>query len=157
VLMPTPNTKDGHALDWSEARVEARAKALHQLRHRLGVDDLESRIVAEREITPADWRAQNINYGATFNLAHNLGQMLHKRPRHKLPGLDNIYLVGGGAHPGSGLPVIFLSSQITSKIVCDDLGLDYAGAGHTLSTVLGAERSRELAIQQARSGEPVGV
>ena len=33
-------------------------------------------------ITPADWdRGYQIHRGATFNLAHNLSQMLHLRPR----------------------------------------------------------------------------
>ena len=45
--------------------------------------------------------------GATFSLAHNLGQMLHLRPRNRFDDLERVYLVGGGTHPGSGLPVIF--------------------------------------------------
>ena len=52
--------------------------------------------------------------GATFNLAHNLGQMLHLRPRNRFEDLDGVYLVGGGTHPGSGLPVIFESARITA-------------------------------------------
>ena len=41
-----------------------------------------------------------------------------------------MYLVGGGTHPGSGLPVIFESARISSKLVLDDLGIepDWNGA-----------------------------
>ena len=39
-----------------------------------------------------------------------------------------MWLVGGGTHPGSGLPVIFLSSQITAKLLCERVGATYAGA-----------------------------
>lgn len=145
VLMPTPNTREGNALDWNaKDRAEARKRVMHQLEHRFNITDVERRIEAEHEITPAGWAAQNINHGATFNLAHNLNQMLHKRPQHKLPGFEGIYLVGGGTHPGSGLPVIFLSSQITSKILCDKLNLNYAGTPYTLNTKAGAERARTL-------------
>ena len=35
-----------------------------------------------------------------------------------------MYLVGGGTHPGSGLPTIFESARISSKLVLADLGLD---------------------------------
>ena len=64
--------------------------------------------------TPADWdAAYAIHLGATFNLAHNLGQMLHLRPRNRFEDLESVYLVGGGTHPGSGLPVIFESARIT--------------------------------------------
>jgi hypothetical protein len=35
-----------------------------------------------------------------------------------------MYLVGGGTHPGSGLPVIYSSARITSDLLLGDLGLD---------------------------------
>lgn len=58
-------------------------------------------------ITPQDWEEQiGVYKGATFNLGHQLHQMLHFRPRNKFEELENCYLVGGGTHPGSGLPII---------------------------------------------------
>jgi phytoene desaturase len=30
---------------------------------------------------------------------------------------------GGGTHPGSGLPVIFLSSEITTNLMCAEAGV----------------------------------
>ena len=38
--------------------------------------------------------------------------------------LKQLYLVGGGTHPGSGLPTIFESSRITSKLICAEMGID---------------------------------
>ena len=35
-----------------------------------------------------------------------------------------VYLVGGGTHPGSGLPVIFESAKISAKLLADDLGVE---------------------------------
>ncbi|MED5506835.1 MAG: hypothetical protein VX684_03250, partial [Planctomycetota bacterium] len=57
------------------------------------------------------------------NIAHNLGQMLHRRPQNRLQGLDGTWMVGGGTHPGSGLPVIFLASQTTARMLCQESGL----------------------------------
>jgi phytoene desaturase len=75
-------------------------------------------------ITPADWdQSHEIHRGATFNLAHNLSQMLHLRPRNRFEDLESVYLVGGGTHPGSGLPVIFESARITSRLLAEDLGV----------------------------------
>ena len=69
-------------------------------------------------ITPADWdQRYEIHLGATFNLAHSLSQMLHLRPRNRFEDLESVYLVGGGTHPGSGLPVIYESARITSRFV----------------------------------------
>jgi phytoene desaturase len=48
--------------------------------------------------------------------------MLHLRPRNRFEDLESVYLVGGGTHPGSGLPVIFESARITSRLVLEDLG-----------------------------------
>ncbi len=121
VLMPTPNTRGD--IDWSGALPKLENDTLDQLERRLGVRDIRRRIRVKQVCTPSDWAGMNINFGATFNLAHNLGQMLHKRPQHRLPYVDGVWLVGGGTHPGSGLPVIFLSSQITARLLADELGL----------------------------------
>ena len=49
--------------------------------------------------------------------------MLHLRPRNRFEDLDAVYLVGGGTHPGSGLPVIFESARITTRLLLEDLGI----------------------------------
>ena len=49
--------------------------------------------------------------------------MLHLRPRNRFEDLQGVYLVGGGTHPGSGLPVIFESARISSRLVLEDFGL----------------------------------
>jgi phytoene desaturase len=41
-----------------------------------------------------------------------------------LQDVDGVYLVGGGTHPGSGLPVIFEGARITSDLVVSDLKID---------------------------------
>lgn len=121
VLMPTPNTRA--PIDWKAEAPACRERLLERVRTLLGVD-LAGRIREEVIITPDDWASRNINFGATFNLAHSLDQMLHKRPQHRVPFADGAWLVGGGTHPGSGLPVIFLSAQITAGLVLKELGVD---------------------------------
>lgn len=123
VLVPVPhahrNTK------WDEAtRRSFRQLTLDQLAKE-GLADVRDRIVTERCITPQTWQIDfGLFRGATFNLAHNLGQMLHRRPHNRFEDLQNVYLVGGGTHPGSGLPVIYESSRITCKQLIPELGLD---------------------------------
>jgi len=53
-----------------------------------------------------------------------LKQMLHLRPHNRFEDLDGVYLVGGGTHPGSGLPVIFESARITSRLLLKDMELE---------------------------------
>lgn len=120
VLVPVPH----HSLHiaWNDP-APYRARALRQL-ERLGLHGLEERIVTERMITPQDWNEQlNIHHGATFSLRHSLDQMLHRRPHNRFEDVDRMYLVGGGTHPGSGLPVIFQSARISAELIEQDLGL----------------------------------
>lgn len=133
VLVPVPHQNSN--VDWSREKAAFRARTLDQLA-KIGLDDLESRIRFERIITPADWDQQfEIYRGATFNLAHNFRQMLHLRPHNRFEDLDAVYLVGGGTHPGSGLPVIFESARITSRLIEEDFGLPVETMTPMLETV----------------------
>ncbi len=123
VLLPVGN-RTGEGIDWTVEAPRLRAIALERLA-RVGVKNVEKRIRYEKMFTPHDWEEQlSIHRGATFNLAHSLDQMLCFRPRNRFEDLDGVYLVGGGTHPGSGLPVIFESARITARLMADDLGLN---------------------------------
>ncbi len=122
VLIPVGHNVVG-GVDWPAEQVRYRRMALDRL-GRIGIPNLERRIRFEKIVTPADWEVDMaIHRGATFNLAHSLPQMLHWRPRNRFEDLDGVYLVGGGTHPGSGLPVIFESARITSRLLAEDFGL----------------------------------
>ena len=118
-----PVTHQHPNVDWSRERDRFRALMLRQIAH-AGFTEVERRIRFERLITPDDWDSRyEIHRGATFNLAHSLDQMLHMRPRNRFEDLEGLYLVGGGTHPGSGLPVIFESARISARLLLADLGL----------------------------------
>ena len=116
-------------VDWAKETPAFRARLLKQL-EKVGIKGLERRIRFEKIVTPDDWESDYSVYrGATFNLAHTLTQMLHLRPRNRFDDLDGVYLVGGGTHPGSGLPVIYESARITSRLLLEDFGRDTAWLG----------------------------
>jgi phytoene desaturase len=121
VLAPVTHQHPG--VDWNREKARYRDLMLRQVA-KAGYRDVEKRIRYERIITPADWDTRyEIHLGATFNLAHGLDQLLHLRPRNRFEDVDGVYLVGGGTHPGSGLPVIFESAKISSRLLLDDLGV----------------------------------
>lgn len=122
VLVPVGHRMDD-AVDWPSMQAQYRAMTLERLK-RIGIPDIEKRIRFEKIMTPLDWEQDlQVYRGATFNLAHNIRQMLHWRPRNRFEDVDGVYLVGGGTHPGSGLPVIFESARITARLLTDDLGI----------------------------------
>lgn len=119
VLVPV--THQHPNVDWSKERTRYREVALRQL-PKIGLPtDIEKRIRFERVVTPADWESKvDVYRGATFNLAHSFSQMLHLRPQNRFEEFDGMYLVGGGTHPGSGLPVIFESARISTRLLLED-------------------------------------
>jgi len=122
LLIPTTHRHPN--VDWRREAAGYREVALDQL-ERLGIAGVRGRIRYEKMITPDDWQDDyEIYRGATFNLSHDLGQMLHLRPHNRFEDVEGMYLVGGGTHPGSGLPVIYSSARITSDLLLGDLGLD---------------------------------
>ncbi len=119
VLLPV--THESSNVDWAKETPRYRALALKQL-EKIGITDIERRIRTEKVITPEGWKSEfDLYKGATFSMAHSLDQMLHLRPHNRFEDVNQMYLVGGGTHPGSGLPVIFESARITSKLLLDDL------------------------------------
>jgi phytoene desaturase len=119
VLLPV--THEHGNVNWEREQGRFRALALRQL-EKIGITDVERRIRMERRQTPATWNAEfHLHLGATFSMAHSLKQLLHLRPHNRFEDLDGVYLVGGGTHPGSGLPVIFESARITSRLLMQDM------------------------------------
>ena len=109
-------------IDWSKEKDAYRDRVLDQIEEKLGFEGLRDHIVTEMIITPEDW-GDHCYRGAVFNLAHGLDQMLWRRPKNQFDEINNLYLVGGGTHPGSGLPVIYESARISSKLLLDSLGI----------------------------------
>ncbi len=117
VLVPVSNTNG--KIDWEQSKEKFCDRIIERL-DKIGFSDVKERIRSQTIITPDDWQTGGIYRGAVFNLAHNIRQMLYKRPNNRFEDVDGVYLVGGGTHPGSGLPVIVESAKITSKLICEE-------------------------------------
>jgi phytoene desaturase len=123
VLVPVPNRSA--PIEWPRERDAFRERVLNAMETRAGMKNLRTHIRHETIFTPDTWQDMNIQFGATFNLAHSLGQMLYFRPRNKFEELDNCYLVGGGTHPGSGLPTIYESGRIAANLISRRHGVTF--------------------------------
>jgi phytoene desaturase len=122
VLVPVPNNTG--RIDWAKEKGPFQEKILRLLETKGGYTDLIKNIEEEKVVTPADWENEKFVYnGATFNLGHNVGQMLIFRPHNEFEEFKNCYLVGGGTHPGSGLPTIYESGRISAGLIMRRDGL----------------------------------
>jgi phytoene desaturase len=124
ILAPVPNNTSG--IDWDEHKAVYRERILDLIEERTPYKDIRQHIQVERIITPVDWeKRMSVFLGATFNMSHGWNQMLYFRPHNKFEEFENTYLVGGGTHPGSGLPTIFESARISSNLICRKYGIPY--------------------------------
>ncbi|MFO7948772.1 MAG: hypothetical protein R6U36_00215, partial [Candidatus Fermentibacteraceae bacterium] len=123
VLVPVPNTRA--PIEWTPDLVRSfRARVMDRIARRTSMKDLEDHILYEKVLTPLDWRdGYSILHGATFNLGHNIMQMLYFRPHNRFEDVGRCYIVGGGTHPGSGLPTIYESARISANLIGEDLPL----------------------------------
>jgi phytoene desaturase len=137
-------------INWKKEAPAFREIAINQL-EKIGIENVRPRIRYEKMITPDDWQENYAIYrGATFNLSHDLNQMLHMRPHNRFEDIDGMYLVGGGTHPGSGLPVIYSSAKITTDLLLRDFGMSNDAsepAGHA---------NEPWQAQEHAPAEPIG-
>ena len=121
ILVPVTNNKGN--FNWQENKQQFRNKVINAIKEKTSLKDIDQHIVFEKIITPDQWEKDyNIFLGATFNLGHNISQMLYMRPHNQFAELDHCYLVGGGTHPGSGLPTIYESGRITANLISKKYG-----------------------------------
>jgi phytoene desaturase len=116
ILVPIANNRSN--INWDNVKERYREKVIDIAEKRGGLTDLRKHIVTEKIITPSQWESEHFVYrGAVFNLAHGISQMLILRPHNEFEEIENCYLVGGGTHPGSGLPTIYESGRISAGLI----------------------------------------
>lgn len=124
ILVPVPNLRA--PVSWESIKKEYKDKVLDIVENQAGFTDIRKHIEEMKIITPENWEKDYCVYqGATFNLAHTLGQVLYLRPHNRFEELNHCYLVGGGTHPGSGLPTIYESARISSNLICRKHGVPF--------------------------------
>ena len=120
VLVPVPNCRAD--IDWAQHKAVFKEEVITWLETRAGLSDIRSHIQVMETLTPEDWRDDfNVYEGAIFNMAHSFNQMMFFRPHNRFNRTKGLYLVGGGTHPGSGLPTIYQSAIISSELIRQDL------------------------------------
>jgi phytoene desaturase len=128
ILTPVPNNRSG--IDWEAEKDRFAEHILDQVVERTELKDVRDHIEVRKMITPDNWeRDYNVHLGATFNIGHNLSQMMYFRPHNRFEEFSNCYLAGGGTHPGSGLPTIYESARISANLLCEKHGVAFTPPG----------------------------
>lgn len=128
ILAPVPNNDS--KIGWQEEQQAFRDLVIRTIEEKSEFKDLSKHIVSEKVLTPVHWEEDiSVFKGATFNLGHQLSQMMVFRPHNKFEELDGVWLVGGGTHPGSGLPTILESARIVTNGILAEEGKERIPVG----------------------------
>jgi phytoene desaturase len=120
VLVHTPYLRPHH--DWSQMLPAYRRTILDKLKRTAGMSDIEERIVVERQLTPQDIHDRyKVLNGAIYGLASHGRFTGAFKPGNRSRQVRGLYLAGGAAHPGPGMPMVMMSGWIAADALDADL------------------------------------
>ena len=124
-LLPVPNLRS--QTDWAAESDGLRDALVADLEQTFGLTGLNASVRVEHRMTPADFRD---DLGALDGNAWAMEPTLHQsaalRPPNRDKRVRGLYRVGGGTHPGAGIPGVLLGAEVTAGLVAEDHG---RGAG----------------------------
>lgn len=119
VLVHTPYLRPHH--DWKKMLPQYRRVILEKLKRTGQMPDIESRMVFERALTPQDIQDRyRVFNGAIYGLASHGKFFGAFKPGNRSADLRGLYLAGGAAHPGPGMPMVIMSGWIAADAVDRD-------------------------------------
>ena len=120
VLVHTPYLRPHH--DWSQMFPAYRRTIIDKLKRTASLHDLEERIVVERHLTPQDIHDRyKVLNGAIYGLASHGRFMGAFKPGNRSRQVRGLYLAGGAAHPGPGMPMVMMSGWIAADALDADI------------------------------------
>ncbi|MEU0494096.1 phytoene desaturase family protein [Mycobacterium sp. NPDC006124] len=117
VLVNAPAHDPARGVDWDAPGLRERYadRVLDVLADR-GVD-VRPRLRFVETITPADLeRRTAAPGGAIYGTASHGPRAALRRPANRSP-IPGLYLVGGSAHPGGGIPLVLMSAEIVATLI----------------------------------------
>ena len=117
ILCPVPDLR--YKSNWDD-KDELANNIISDLSERIGFD-LNKNTITKTIKTPIDWEQSfNLYRGSGLGLAHDLNQVGAYRPRNKDEQFSNLYYVGASTTPGTGLPMVVISSKLVTERIKND-------------------------------------
>ena len=114
IVCPVPDLR--YKPDWSD-RDAIVDSIIEDFSMRIG-KDIKSEIVSRTVYTPEEWQNQyNLHRGSGLGLSHDMLQIGAFRPRNYDEVFKNVFYVGASTIPGTGLPIVMISSKLAAERV----------------------------------------
>lgn len=118
-IVPVPNLENG--IDWQQESFKFRNLILDKMQPHFKTD-IRSNLICERTITPQDIEINIGNcFGSAFSFDPAIARGEPPRMANKSPSIENLFLVGAGAHPGPLFPGILSGAALTERIIVKKL------------------------------------
>ena len=118
VLVHAPYLRPHH--NWKEMFPRYRHTIVEKLRRTAGVD-LDHDVVTESHLTPQDIHDRyHVLNGAIYGLASHGRFTGAFKPSNRSRDFRGLYLAGGSAHPGPGMPMVLMSGWIAADALDAD-------------------------------------
>jgi phytoene desaturase len=119
VLLPVPNLRAG--IDWDRQGDRLRDALLADFETSFGLSGIADAVVVEHRMTPLDFaRDLGAVWGNAFAVEPTLHQSAYFRQPNRDRRLEGLYFVGGGTHPGAGVPGVLMGAEVTAGLVAAD-------------------------------------
>ena len=117
ILCPVPDLR--YKSNWDD-KEELADNIITDFSDRVGYD-VKSNILTKSIKTPIEWQDSfNLYRGSGLGLAHDLNQVGAFRPKNKDEHFSNLYYVGASTTPGTGLPMVVISSKLVTERIKND-------------------------------------
>ncbi len=119
VLVHAPYLRPGQ--NWKQMFPAYRQVILDKLKRTAGLTDIEDRIVYESHLTPQDIHERyRVLNGAIYGISSHGMMNGAFKPANRSKELPGLYLAGGAAHPGPGMPMVMMSGWIAADSLDQD-------------------------------------
>ena len=117
-----PNLRAG--IDWDRAADGLRDAVVRDMEQTFGLSGLDASVRVEHRMAPPDFASRfGAVDGNAFAIEPTLHQSAYFRAPNRVPGVRGLYHVGGGTHPGAGIPGVLMGAAVTAGLVTADAGV----------------------------------
>ncbi len=117
VLSPVPHLGTSQPVDWVQEGPRYRDR-LYTMLEQTMLPGLQQSLVTTRHITPLTFRDELSSlYGSGFSVEPILTQSAYLRPHNQSEDVTGLYFVGGGTHPGAGMPGVLSTAKVVDRLI----------------------------------------
>jgi diapolycopene oxygenase len=124
ILVHTAYVRSGQDWHGPGGMLEQYKPVIMDKLRRFGMADIDRHIIVDRFLTPTGIESlYNAEGGAIYGLASHGRFAGGFKPKNRCPVYKRLYLTGGSANPGPGVPMVIMSGVTAGRCAAEDLGV----------------------------------